>query len=265
MASHALENPHFTPVSHLPRRRRSERKLLVDDVYPQIFDAILEQRIAPGSRFTEDSLGQAFGVSRSIIREVLARLSHQQVIILQPHRRPQVAAPDLEHTRQILHARRLVEVTLVLLACQQPRSRLQPLRQWVAREREAIEHNQHGAAIRLSGEFHLQLAQIAGNAPLGQFLGSLVPLTSLAIAQFAGRARHHCAWQEHSALVEALQDGDANRAEQLMQQHLEHLQQRLLDGLQERLENLAQPPGKLSRRASAQTPRESSAPEGHRR
>ncbi len=29
----------------------------VEDIYPRIFDAILEQRIAPASRFTEESLG----------------------------------------------------------------------------------------------------------------------------------------------------------------------------------------------------------------
>lgn len=231
MVSYALKNNPFTLVASLPRRQCGEKTLLVDDVYPQIFDAILEQRIAPGSRFTEDSLGQAFGVSRSIIRQVLARLSHQQVIILRPNHRPQVAAPDLEQTRQILHARRLTEITLVRLACQQPRRQLQPLRQLIAQEREAIERNQRGTAIRLSGEFHLQLAHIAGNGPLAHFLGSLVPLTSLAIAQIEGQARNYCAWQEHSAIIDALQDAEAAAAEALMNRHLEHLEQRLLGNL----------------------------------
>ncbi|MQA57574.1 GntR family transcriptional regulator [Pseudomonas piscis] len=258
MVSHALENPRFTPVANL--RRRGAKKLLVDDVYPQIFDAILEQRIAPGSRFTEDSLGQAFGVSRSIVRQVLARLSHQQVVILRPNHRPQVAAPDLEQTRQILHARRLAEIALVRLACQQPRKRLQPLHQLVSREREAIERGWHGPAIRLSGEFHLQLAQLAGNAPLANFLGSLVPLTSLAIAQLAGQALQHCAWQEHAAIVEALQEADATVAEALMQQHLEHLQLRLLRGLEEQAAQR-----RVSRPASARSPGESSLPASHRR
>ncbi|MGC5701906.1 GntR family transcriptional regulator [Pseudomonas sp. NFXW11] len=231
MLSHALQNNPFTLVANLPRRPCGEKKLLVDDVYPQIFDAILEQRIAPGSRFTEDSLGQAFGVSRSIIRQVLARLSHQQVVILRPNHRPQVAAPDLEQTRQILHARRLTEITLVRLAGQRPRRQLQPLRQLIAREREAIERDQRGPAIRLSGEFHLQLAEVAGNGPLAQFLGSLVPLTSLAIARVEGRARNHCAWQEHSRIIDALEEADVEQAEALMNQHLDHLEQRLLGGL----------------------------------
>ena len=201
----------------------------VDDIYPRIFDAILEQRIAPASRFTEQSLGDVFGVSRSIIRRVLARLSHQQVVILRPNHRPQVAAPDLEQTRQILHARRLAEQTLVRLACRSPQPRdLRHLRELVAREHQCLERGERGAAIRLSGEFHLHLAAMAGNAPLAQFLGSLVPLTSLALARHESRYRRHCAWQEHLAIVDAVESGKVDEAVRLMNEHLDHLEQKLL-------------------------------------
>ncbi|APV40658.1 GntR family transcriptional regulator [Pseudomonas frederiksbergensis] len=230
MNSYALKIPVFSISTALPLRRQSDKKHGVDDIYPQIFDAILEQRIAPGSRLTEASLGQAFGVSRSIIRQVLARLSHQQVIILRPNHRPQVATPDAEQTRQILHARRLIETTLVRLACQQPASRHLPqLRELIERERRCIEQNQRGPAIRLSGEFHLQLAQLAGNVPLAQFLGSLVPLTSLAIAYYEEQARSDCSWQEHAVIVEAVECGDAKVAEGLMTRLLEHLEVKLLN------------------------------------
>ncbi|WLH12015.1 GntR family transcriptional regulator [Pseudomonas hefeiensis] len=201
----------------------------VDDIYPRIFDAILEQRIAPASRFTEESLGDVFGVSRSIIRRVLARLSHQQVVILRPNHRPQVAAPDLEQTRQILHARRLTEQTLVRLACKAPQPKdLQRLRELVERERQCLDRGERGPAIRLSGEFHLQLATMAGNGPLAQFLGSLVPLTSLALARHEIKSRRHCAWQEHLAIVDAIERGNVDEALQLMSEHLDHLEQKLL-------------------------------------
>lgn len=201
----------------------------VDDIYPRIFDAILEQRIAPASRFTEESLGDVFGVSRSIIRRVLARLSHQQVVILRPNHRPQVAAPDLEQTRQILHARRLAEQTLVRLACKAPHPKdLQQLRDLVEHERQCLDRGERGPAIRLSGEFHLQLAAMAGNAPLMQFLGSLVPLTSLALARHEIKSRRHCAWQEHLAIVDAVEGRNVNEAVRLMDEHLDHLEQKLL-------------------------------------
>jgi DNA-binding GntR family transcriptional regulator len=212
-----------------PIRLVPGKKLSVDDIYPRLFDAILEQRIAPASRFTEESLGQSFGVSRSVIRRVLARLSHQQVIILRPNHRAQVAAPDAQQTRQILEARRLTEITVVQLACAHAKpAQIRQLRELIARERACIERDERGPAIRLSGEFHLQLAAIAGNAPLAQFLNSLVPLTSLVIAQLEATACTYCAWQEHRAIVDAVEQGDAGTAVTLMSRHLDHLEAKLL-------------------------------------
>ena len=68
----------------------------------------------------------------------------------------------------------------------------------------------------------------AGNAPLAQFLNSLVPLTSLIIAQFEAKACTYCAWQEHVAIVDAVEQRDAHMAVALMTQHLDHLETRLL-------------------------------------
>jgi DNA-binding GntR family transcriptional regulator len=225
MTAHALHREPFLPALRLV----AGKKPSVDDIYPRLFDAILEQRIAPGSRFTEESLGETFGVSRSVIRRVLAKLSHQQVIILRPNQRAQVAAPDAQQTRQILEARRMTEMTVVQLACAQATStQIRQLRELIARERECIERDQRGPAIRLSGEFHLHLAAIAANGPLAQFLNSLVPLTSLVIAQYEAKACTYCAWQEHMAIVEAVERRDSNAAVALMTQHLDHLEAKLL-------------------------------------
>ncbi|AIB36876.1 MULTISPECIES: GntR family transcriptional regulator [Pseudomonas] len=219
---------HYDPI--LPTLRLvAGKKPSVDDIYPRLFDAILEQRIAPASRFTEEGLGEIFGVSRSVIRRVLAKLSHQQVILLRPNQRAQVAAPDTQQARQILEARRLTEITVVQLACAQATPlQIRQLRELIAREREYIERDQRGPAIRLSGEFHLQLAAVAGNAPLAQFLNSLVPLTSLIIAQFEAKACTYCAWQEHAAIVDAVERRDSTTAVTLMTQHLDHLEAKLL-------------------------------------
>jgi DNA-binding GntR family transcriptional regulator len=199
----------------------------VEDLYSRIFDAILEQRLHAASRFTEESLAQMFGARRSDIRGVLTQLSHQQIIVLRTSHRPRVAAPDIEQTRQIFHARRLTETTLVKLACQQPRPQdLKRLYALVDSERQCIAR---GQAIRLSGEFHLQLAEMAGNAPLAHFLGSLVPLTSLAIAQFDADVAGYCVWQVHQGILEAVERGDAVMAVTVLSRHLDHLEETLLN------------------------------------
>ncbi len=198
-----------------------------DDLYSRLFDAILEQRIHAASRFTEDSLAQMFSARRSDIRGVLTQLSHQQIIVLRTNHRPRVAAPDAEQIRQTLHARRLTESTLVRLACQQPRPQdLKRLRALIDSERQCTAR---GSAIRLSGEFHLQLAEMAGNAPLAHFLGTLVPLTSLAIAQVDAQVGDDCAWLAHTEIVDAVEHGDATAAERLMTHHLDNLEEALLN------------------------------------
>lgn len=197
-----------------------------DDLYSRVFDAILEQRLQAASRFTEESLAQIFGVRRSEIRGVLTRLSHQQIVVLRANHRPRVATLDSEHTRQMLHARRLTEITLVRLACQSRPQDLKPLRTLIESERQCTAR---GPAIRLSGEFHLQLAQMAGNAPLAHFLGSLVPLTSLAIAQVEGFLEGYCVWRVHQEILEAVQRGDTLMAETLLSRHLDHLEATLLN------------------------------------
>lgn len=211
----------------LPFSRTDTGKPPPDDLYSRIFDAILEQRIHAASRFTEDSLAQMFSARRSEIRRVLTQLSHQQIIILRTHHRPRVAAPDAEQIRQTLHARRLTEITLVRLACQQPHPQdLKRLRALIDSERQCTAR---GPAIRLSGEFHLQLAEMAGNAPLAYFLGTLVPLTSLAIARYDALTGDYCGWREHAEIVDAVGRGDATAAEMLMTRHLEHLGEKLLN------------------------------------
>ncbi|CRM67171.1 putative HTH-type transcriptional regulator YdfH [Pseudomonas sp. 37 R 15] len=224
MNVHALQRDPLPCLRRVPGKRPS-----ADEIYPQLFDAILEQRIAPASRFTEESLGELFGVSRSVIRRVLAKLSQQHVIILRPNQRAQVAAPDAQQTRQILEARRMTEMTVVQLACAQATAaQVRQLRELIARERDCIEREQRGPAIRLSGEFHLQLAAIAGNGPLVQFLNRLVPLTSLVIAHYETTACTYCTWQQHKVIVEAVEQRDGTAAVALMTQHLDHLESKLL-------------------------------------
>ncbi|WP_223594629.1 GntR family transcriptional regulator [Pseudomonas sp. A-R-19] len=198
----------------------------VDDLYSRVLDAIFELRIHSASRFTEESLAQMFGARRSDMRDVLTRLSHQQIIILRVNHRPRVAELDAEQTRQTLHARRLAEIMLVRLACQRPCAQdLKRLRTLVENERQCAER---GRAIRLSGEFHLQLAHMAGNAPLAHFLESLVPLTSLAIAQFDLQKKDYCVEQVHMEILDALEQGDAATAQVVLNRHLDYLEYLLL-------------------------------------
>lgn len=70
-----------------------ETRLSAEQIYPRLFDAILEQRLPPGSALPEQALGNAFGVSRTVIRRVLGRLSDQQVVVQRPSHTAHLATP----------------------------------------------------------------------------------------------------------------------------------------------------------------------------
>ncbi|MCF5647319.1 GntR family transcriptional regulator, partial [Pseudomonas syringae] len=54
-------NDQSLPLKKQPRSLDSSRSVTQDDVvYEHIFDAILEQRLAPGTRLSEEALGEIF-------------------------------------------------------------------------------------------------------------------------------------------------------------------------------------------------------------
>ncbi|WP_372832477.1 GntR family transcriptional regulator [Pontibacterium sp.] len=200
-----------------------------DIVYEYIFDAILEQRLAPGTKLNEESLGEIFGVSRTIIRRALSRLGHEQVIVLRPNRGAVVASPTLEEAKQIIFARRVVEraVTELVVDNAQP-AKIEQLKKLVQDEQDCFAKGDKGAGIRLSGEFHLKLAEMANNPPLLSFQRSLVSQCSLIIAQYEKNGeKSHCSYDEHYELIDAIKNRDKELAVKLMMHHLDHIEHKL--------------------------------------
>ena len=78
-----MNNEELQPLKKQPRAGKNGRSGTQDDVvYAHIFDVILEQRLAPGTKLSEEALGEIFGVSRTIIRRALSRLAHEGVVLL---------------------------------------------------------------------------------------------------------------------------------------------------------------------------------------
>ena len=222
-------NEPLPTLKKLPRIAKTLRNGTQDDVvYAHIFEAILEQRLAPGTKLSEEALGEIFGVSRTIIRRALSRLGHEGVVLLRPNRGAVVASPSVEEARRVFFARRLVEKAITELAVEHATAeQLAGLRQMVSEERDSFARGDRGAGIRLSGEFHLQLAVAANNAPLISFQRSLVSQTSLIIAQYESGNRSHCSWDEHNRLIDAIEARDARLAVELMMHHMDHIDNKL--------------------------------------
>lgn len=75
--------------------------------------AVFEQRVPPGARLTEEALAETFGVSRTVIRQVIARLVQDGILIKQATGATNVAAPTRSETKKMLTVRHMIEPEIV--------------------------------------------------------------------------------------------------------------------------------------------------------
>lgn len=197
-------------------------------IYRELFDAIIDHRLPPGTPLPEDTLATAFGVSRTLVRKALFRLAHEKLVELRRNRGAVVAQPSVEEARQLFEARRLIEPMLVRTAAMRVvEAELQELQRHIGEERAAFGRGDRRALIRLSGEFHRRLATIAGNRVLTEFLEELISRTSLVIALYERPAIWPCSMGEHKGLLDAVAARNGEQAADLMHRHLDHCEAQL--------------------------------------
>ncbi len=199
-----------------------------DVIRDALHDAIVDRRLAPGTKLVEDEVGATFGASRTVVRAALQALAYDGIVSLERHRGAFVARPGPEEARQVFAARRLIEPGLARLAATRIGAQdLAALRAHLADEAAAVSArgpSARRAEIRASGDLHLMIAARAGNEILSRFLRELVARSSLVIALYGRTGASSCARDEHGLIVDALADGDGERAASLMIRHLDHIE-----------------------------------------
>lgn len=197
-------------------------------IYQVIAGTLLAGRLAPGAQLVEMRLAALFGVSRERIRKILQRLGHERLLELIPNRGAFVASPSLMQAREIYEARRIVEGGIAgRLAGRLTAAQAELLKAHGRREHEALHAGNRALSIRLSGEFHVLLAEATGSPFVIRELQELVSRTSMLVAFFEPAAASECACEEHGEILHALTAGDAGRAIRAMHSHLSLIETRL--------------------------------------
>lgn len=213
--------------SSMPSARklvRSKQKFTEDEIYTELYNAILERRLSPETKLGENLLAEHYGVSRTIIRQVLMRLSHDRLVKLEPNRGAFVATLSRDEAKQIYEAWRLTEAAIVRDVVQiiTP-EQINTLRALVAEERLACEQKDLPRITRLSAQFHIQLAECCRNQFLSRFLKELVPLTSLAFF-YEVRNMPICTKDEHSEILDYIAAKNVEKAVDAAMRHLDGIE-----------------------------------------
>ena len=214
------------PVSRTPPPEPATAGLAVRGaIRDRILTAVLEHRLPPGAKLVEDRLAELFETSRAQVRDALARLADEGVVTTIPNRGAFIASPTPEETREVFEARRVIEPALVRrLIARRDTQAVARLRALVEEEEAARARQDRPTMVRLSGEFHIGLAEDAGNRMLARSMRTLASLTCLAIFLYDAPHATACREDEHALLLSAIERRRADRAAQLMLEHLDHIE-----------------------------------------
>lgn len=205
-----------------------DEELDEEEIVDRIFEAIIDQRLPPGTKLSEAALCEAFGVGRMRIRQSLLLLASREVVDLLPNRGAFVASPTAEQAREVFEARLMIEPNVARLAAERASDAdLTMLEQHLQLEHAAHHGSRRRDAIRLSGHFHVLLAEVSGNSVALRMVKELVTRTSLIIGIFGSPGVSNCRDEDHDDIFHAFRTRDCEAAARLMSDHLRHIQEHL--------------------------------------
>jgi DNA-binding GntR family transcriptional regulator len=194
-----------------------------DAVHERIWSAIVDHSLPPETRLIESELCEIFGLGRTRMRQVLQRLAHEHVVTLLRNRGAKVSRPSPEEAREVFAARRILEAGVVETFLRSgSRRELRRLHDHLQAEDQAWRTGDRRAMLKLSGDFHLCVAEAAGNAILLELLRDLVSRSSLIIAVYQSPTTRPCPPDAHRELLTLLERADP-AAVQAMAEHLDHV------------------------------------------
>ena len=194
-------------------------------IVERIFEAVIEQRLPPGTKLSESALSEAFGVGRMRVRRSLLLLASRQIVDLRSNRGAYISTPSESQARDVFETRLAIEPNVTRKAVARASTTdIKTLKKHLKLESKATAAAERQLAIRLSGEFHVMLAMISKNEVMERMVKELVTRTSLIIGMFGESGTGNCHDNEHNLILTAFIQKNEEQAANLMRTHLEHIE-----------------------------------------
>ncbi len=199
----------------------------IENIARDLATAIVEKRLPPGTWLREEALGRVYSVSRTKIRAALVMLAKDRLIETIPDKGSFVSRPSVQEAREVFAVRRILESEVVrLFVARAKRADYERLEQHIHFERATLKGSTAAGRVQeqLLGDFHVALAEIAGNQTLAQLVRDLVARCSLIAMLYHSSNDAHCASDEHADFLRICRSGDAEAAVHCMVEHLERIE-----------------------------------------
>ena len=215
-----------TPLSRTndPRLDDWSPQLLKSRLYGQLLVDIIIGRLVPGERLDERALAKRYGGGLAGIRDALARLALEGLVVRRARVGTMVAALDLMEAREAFAARALVEIECAGLAGRFGTDEdIAAIRATLTGAEGAIAKNDVRALAAMDEAFHVAVAHASHNRVLAKMVMTLHHQTArfwLNTMREPSLEENRRALAEHHALIDAIASRDVNRAREAMRQSL---------------------------------------------
>ncbi|WP_227001858.1 GntR family transcriptional regulator [Virgibacillus necropolis] len=200
-----------------------KNKTTKEIVYEKLKTAILIGSINNQEILTETMLSEALETSRTPIREAVADLTKEGLLVHIPRKGFHVREITENEKDQIIFLRSAIESEgLKKLASTVTKEQIVELLEIVGNQETSMKEDDRVRYIELDQLFHQQILEFANQNILSQLLQDMYNLTRL-IGHHAlmkdGRMRE--VLKEHKEIIQSLEINDGDKAAQLMKEHLE--------------------------------------------
>lgn len=195
--------------------------------YGALREAILDGRLAPGSRLTLQSVADDLGMSLTPVREALRLLGTQGLVEHDPHRGTRVAQLRPESIQETYQLRRVLEpLACELAATAATQDDLDEIDGAMAEFASAVDEHRSDELPELNAVLHRRIYQAASSPLLLEFIDRLwlrIPYQNMNLVR-----DHDRKTAEHQAVVDAVRARRAKAASRAMLTHISNSTQATL-------------------------------------
>ena len=190
---------------------------LTEQVYQRLLYAICDGELAPDARLTQEDLAATLGVSRQPVLQALRALKKDGFASDAGRRGLRVAPLEAQAITQVYEVRAVLD-GLAARRAAQAKAELDPT--VILEGRRAAAGQRIGSMIDADMQFHHLIYAASGNPLIAETANHHWPHIRRAmgaVLQTVGLRRP--VWDEHEAIVQAINGGDADLAERLAREH----------------------------------------------
>lgn len=194
-----------------------------NQVFDALYDALINFRLAPGSKVSEAEIARQLGVSRQPVRDAFFRLSQLGFLLIRPQRATLITKISEKSVLQAAFIRAALEAACIRdAAVNLTEAHIAELRALLTHQKVAVETEDRNLFHETDDKLHQRMCQMSGHGYTWSLIQEQkahidrVRILSLSLGQ-------KIAYDQHCSIVDALAEHDPDKAETALREHLSRI------------------------------------------